>query len=169
MDDLLRDLNKVLSVRSTLEEKMQMFLISEVISLICVNLKKEIDESGAKINVAIDHSADPLTSIKSYIQSALFNLVGNAIKYRSPDRSPVISIRGYKYGGHTVISIEDNGLGIDLNADKDKIFMLYGRLHHDREGKGLGLYMTKTQIESLKGTIEIESQKGRGTTFTITL
>lgn len=169
MDELLRDLNTVLSVRSTLEEKMQTFLISDIVSLVCINLKNEIDESGTMISVAIDDQADQLTSIKSYIQSALFNLISNAIKYRSPDRSPVIVITGYKNEGHTVISVEDNGLGMDLDTHKDRIFMLYGRLHYDREGKGMGLYMTKTQIESLKGTIEVMSEIGRGTTFTITM
>jgi len=169
MDDLLRDLNTVLSVRSTQDEKKEAFLLSNLISSVCINLKKEIGESGTTLNVMIDHNADELTSIKSYIQSTLFNLINNAIKYRSPDRHPLINVKGCKKGNQTVISIEDNGLGIDLDAHRERIFVLYGRLHNDREGKGLGLYMTKMQIESLNGTIEVESEKGRGTIFTITL
>ncbi|WP_285009674.1 sensor histidine kinase [Pedobacter faecalis] len=169
MDHVLRDLNTVLSVRSSLEEKMQTFLLSEIISLVCINLKKEIDESAARIHVTVDPLADELTSIKSYVQSALFNLISNAMKYRSPERPPVIDINVYKEGTHTVISIQDNGLGIDLDLHQHRIFALYGRLHSDRDGKGLGLYMTKTQVESLKGTIAVESEVGRGTTFTIRL
>ena len=103
------------------------------------------------------------------MQSALFNLLSDAIKYRSPDRNLVISIKVYKAQNHTVITIEDNGLGIDLSKHKERIFVLYGRLHNDQDGKGLGLYMTKTQIESLNGTIEVESEKGRGSIFTIRL
>ena len=169
MDDLLRDLNTVLSVRSTQEEKKETFLLSDVVSSVCINLKKEIDESSAVLNIGIDPDADELTSIKSYIQSTLFNLVCNAIKYRSTDKQPVISLKACIKGNQTVIAIADNGLGIDLAAHRERIFVLYGRLHHDREGKGLGLYMTKMQIESLNGTIEVESEKGKGTIFTITL
>ena len=169
MDGLLRDLNTVLSVRSTLEEKKETFLLSDVISSLCISLKSEIDQWVTILNVNIDQSADELSSIKSYVQSALFNLLSNAIKYRSPDRQLVININGYKEENHTVIAIEDNGLGIDLSTHRDRIFALYGRLHHDQEGKGLGLYMTKTQIESLNGTIEVDSEMGRGSVFTIRL
>lgn len=169
MDGLLRDLNTVLSVRSTLEEKKEFFLLSDIVSSICVSLKNEIEECGTTLNVSIDQTANELSSIKSYVQSALFNLLSNASKYHSPDRQLVINISGYKEGNHTVIAIEDNGLGIDLNTHRDRIFVLYGRLHHDREGKGLGLYMTKTQIESLNGTIEVESKIGEGSIFKIRL
>lgn len=167
MDGLLRDLNTVLSVRSTLEEKKETFLLSELVSSVCISLKKELDECVATLSVRIDEGAEELCSIKSYVQSALFNLLSNSVKYRSPDRNLVISIKIYKVQDHTVITIEDNGLGIDLTKHKERIFALYGRLHDDLEGKGLGLYMTKTQIESLNGTIEVESEKGRGSIFTI--
>lgn len=169
MDGLLRDLNTVLSVRSTLEEKKETFLLTELISSVCTSLKKELDECVASLSVTIDNSAEELRSIKSYVQSALYNLLSNAIKYRSPDRDLVISIKVNKEQEHTVITIEDNGLGVDLTKHRERIFALYGRLHDDPEGKGLGLYMTKTQIESLNGTIEVESEKGRGSVFTIRL
>jgi PAS domain S-box-containing protein len=169
MDDLLRDLNTVLSVRSTLNEKMETFSLSATITAVCVNLQNEIEESSTRIDVQVDPQADKLTSIKSYIQSALFNLVSNSIKYRSTERSPIIVIKVFRKNESTVISIEDNGLGIDLRAHKDRLFLLYSRLHYDREGKGLGLYMTKTQVESLNGSIEVKSEEGTGTTFTITI
>jgi PAS domain S-box-containing protein len=169
MDDVLRDLNTVLSVRSSLEEKMQTFSMDEIISVVCTNLKKEIDESGATIHISVDPSADELRSVKSYVQSALFNLITNAIKYRSPERIPLISVKVVRRGIYTEISVGDNGLGIDLKVHKQRIFALYGRLHLDREGKGLGLYMTKTQIESLQGTITVESEIGQGSTFKIIL
>lgn len=169
MDNLLRDLNKVLSVRGTLEEKKQAFSVGEVISSISINLKQEIEQTRAIINVAIDQPADKLYSIKSYVQSSLYNLIGNAIKYRSEHRRPVISIGVAIKQGRTVISVKDNGVGIDLQLDKKRIFSLYGRSHNNRDGKGLGLYMTKTQIETLKGIIDVESEPGIGSVFTITL
>ncbi len=70
---------------------------------------------------------------------------------------------------YTVISVSDNGIGIDMEVNSDKIFGLYSRINMDYEGKGLGLYMTKTQIEALGGSITVESKLGTGTTFTIML
>jgi PAS domain S-box-containing protein len=169
MDGILRDLNTVLSVRSTLDEKMETFLLSDVLHSVCVNLKSEIDESGTILNIIIEDSADELKSIKSYMQSVLFNLIANAIKYRSPARTALVNIGVNKLGNRTLISIQDNGLGIDLDLHRDRIFVLYGRLHHDRVGKGLGLYMTKTQVEALNGSIDVQSQKGTGSIFTITI
>lgn len=169
MDNLLRDLNTLLSVRTNPEEKKEIFSLNEILCSVLINLKSEIEDSETAVNILIDDGADTLNSIRSYLHSALFNLISNAIKYRSPNRKPVINIHSYKKGFQTMIAVEDNGLGIDLEAHRHKIFVLYGRLHHDRDGKGLGLYMTKTQIESLNGTIDVESEKDKGSIFTIKL
>jgi PAS domain S-box-containing protein len=169
MDELLHDLNVILSTRSTLNEKVERFLLSEVINLISTALKKEIDTTAARITTDIHPDAVELTSIKSYIQSAIFNLVNNAIKFRSEDRLPVIHIVVYNKDDNTIITVTDNGKGIDLETNRDKIFGLYSKLNFHYEGKGLGLYMTKTQIESLGGTITVDSTEGVGTTFTISL
>jgi len=169
MDGLLRDLNTVLSVRSSIQEKMTTFSFREVFDAVCISLKKEIDESGTTIHVRIDPEADQLTSIKSYIQSAVFNLISNAIKYRAAGRPPIITVVVSLKDNRTIISVCDNGEGIDLTAHGERLFMLYSRLNLNREGKGLGLYMTKTQIEMLNGTIDVESEKGKGTKFIITI
>src|SRR5690606_15883531 len=125
--------------------------------------------TAAKIDINIAPGAEEITTIKSYLQSAVFNLVGNAIKYRSEDKPPVIRISAAKKKDHTVIVIEDNGIGIDLATNGERVFGLYSRFNTTYEGKGLGLYMTKTQIESIGGTITVDSTPGIGTTFTITL
>lgn len=169
MDDLLQDLNVILSTRSMLNEKVEHFLLADVIRIVCSNLKNEITKSHAKITIDIQPGAAEIVSIKSYVQSALFNLVTNAIKYRSPDRTPAIDIRAAKSDERTMITVSDNGVGINLGTHGDRIFGLYSRFHLEHEGKGLGLYMTKTQIESLGGQITVESTEGMGTTFIITL
>lgn len=169
MDDLLQDLNVILSTRSMLNEKVEPFLLADVIRVVCSNLKSEISKSKAEILYDIQPEAAEIVSIKSYIQSALFNLVTNAIKYKSPDRRPVIDIRAAVCDGRTVITVSDNGIGINLGTHGDRVFGLYSRFHLEHEGKGLGLYMTKTQIESLGGQIVVDSTEGVGTTFTITL
>jgi len=140
-----------------------------VIRTVLSNLKSEITRSEAEIVTNIQPEAADIVSIKSYVQSALFNLVANAIKYRSTERTPVISIEAAKREDRTVITVSDNGMGINLGTHGDRIFGLYNRFHLEQEGKGLGLYMTKTQIESLGGQIAVDSTEGVGTTFIITL
>ncbi len=170
MDDLLHDLNTILSTRSTVKEKMEVFALSDIITAVSISLKNEIAESSTIINTQIDAESNKILSIKSFIQSAIYNLVSNAIKYRSIERVPVINIKAFKnMEGRTIISVEDNGIGINLQLHGHRLFVLYSRLESDREGKGLGLYMTKTQIEALDGTLEVESIPGKGTIFTITL
>ena len=169
MDALLIDLNVILSTRSKLNEMVETISLSQVVDSVRNNLKAEIERSKAIIELNIESDCDEIVSIKSYIQSVFFNLVSNAIKYRDKDRHLVILIGIYHEDNHTVIKVADNGLGIDLAANANRIFGLYNRFHPDHEGKGLGLYMTKTQIESLGGTIDVKSEVGVGTTFTIVL
>jgi signal transduction histidine kinase len=97
----------------------------------------------------------------------LYNLISNAIKYRDPDRSPVIDIKTEKLADEIRLTVSDNGLGIDTSVHRDKLFTLYSRFHTHLEGKGLGLYLVKTQITAMGGRIEIESEVNKGSTFRV--
>lgn len=169
MDELLNDLNTILSARSNLNEKIEPVLLDDVIHTVCMNLKKEINLSKAIIDKNIHASAATVHVIKSYMQSILFNLISNALKYRADDRPPHINITAEKQSDRTIIKVADNGIGIDLEKHGENIFGIYNRFHLAREGKGLGLHMTKTQVEALGGTITVESTPGVGTTFTVIL
>jgi signal transduction histidine kinase len=132
-------------------------------------LQGEIAQSGAVVTLDLDQ-LPTLYSLKTYLQSILFNLVSNAIKYRALDRPPHVQVVAQAENGLAKISVSDNGLGIDLNkVSQQQIFGLYKRLHFHIEGKGLGLYLVKTQVEALQGRIEVESTPGAGTTFTVYL
>jgi len=113
-------------------------------------------------NVTIIHTN------KAYFESIILNLLTNSIKYRSKDRKLVIEITSTKINNTIVIIFKDNGIGINLKRNKDKIFGLYQRFHNYPDSKGLGLYLVKSQIESMGGTISIESEVNKGTTFTLT-
>lgn len=170
MDELLNDLNTILSARSNLNEKIESFLLTDVINTISNNLKKEITTTDATINNDITPDANRISSIKSYVQSIIFNLVANAIRYRHQSRTPHILVSATRTNGRTIIKVKDNGIGMDLREGKNKdIFGFYSRLSDKGEGKGLGLYMTKTQVESLGGSISVESTPGKGSTFIVTL
>ncbi|GAA4058828.1 PAS domain-containing sensor histidine kinase [Flavobacterium chungnamense] len=104
---------------------------------------------------------------KSYIESILLNLMSNSLRYCDPNRQLKISIASKKVENETIMTFKDNGIGIDLERNKDKVFGLYQRFHDYPDSKGLGLYLVKSQVESMGGTISIDSKVGVGTTFTI--
>ncbi len=104
---------------------------------------------------------------KSYIESILLNLMTNSLRYLDPNRQLKIWIGSKKTTTETTLTFKDNGIGIDLERNRDKIFGLYQRFHDYPDSKGLGLYLVKSQVESMGGTISVESQVGLGTTFTI--
>jgi len=99
----------------------------------------------------------------------LLNFISNAIKYRSLERKPEVRLSLKASNGYKVLSITDNGLGIDLERYKDRLFGMYKTFHGNKDAKGLGLFITKAQIETMKGKIEVESTVGEGTTFRILL
>lgn len=105
----------------------------------------------------------------AYVDSALLNLLTNAIKYKSPERMAKIEIEVNHNQGYTIVSVRDNGLGIDLSRHGDKLFGMFKTFHNHPEAKGIGLFMTKNQVEAMGGKITVESTPGMGTTFHIYL
>jgi PAS domain S-box-containing protein len=142
-----------------------------------LNLKKEIEKALTGINaivltnnasITIDVDSDiEIFATQSYLESIIFNLLTNAIKYRSPERNPEIKITAAKIEDEVKFSITDNGIGIDLKKNKDKIFGMYKTFHGNTDAVGLGLFMIKNHLESMGGRIEVESQVNVGTTFNL--
>jgi signal transduction histidine kinase len=159
----------ILATQTAINEHKEALSLINVIETIKNNLHTQIVESSAMIISDIASDNDTLYTIKSYLQSILYNLVSNSIKYRSDNRNPIIRISCIKQKERTVISVVDNGNGIDLAMFQKQLFGLYKRFDLSKEGRGLGLHMTKTQVEALGGEIKVESELGKGTTFTITL
>lgn len=104
---------------------------------------------------------------KIYLQSVIQNLISNAIKYRDPNKKSFIFIHTLWEDNKKVLVVEDNGVGVDLNRYGSDIFKLYKRFHRGLSGKGMGLFLVKTQLESLNANIEVSSELGKGTTFKI--
>jgi len=169
IDAIIQDLNLVLSSRKPMNEKFEWINLDEIIASVKNNLKKQIKDSNAVFNISVPEELSHIKSIKSYIQSIFYNLISNAIKYKKDEVEPVISISVSKCDDSLVLELEDNGLGMDLKAIGDKLFGLYKKFNFDKEGRGLGLHMTKTQIESLGGKIEVESEINKGTTFRVSI
>ncbi|TAH18165.1 MAG: PAS domain S-box protein [Cytophagales bacterium] len=167
LDNILYDLNEILNIRKNINENRQKIEWLELLETIKISLQKQIEEANAQIITDIKISS--IFSIRGFIHSIFYNLISNALKYRSPKRDLKIYIKIYQENNLMIISISDNGLGIDLEKQKEKIFGLYKRFHFHTEGKGVGLYTVKTQVEILEGKIEVQSELEQGTTFTISL
>jgi signal transduction histidine kinase len=107
-------------------------------------------------------------TVKGYLHSIFYNLVINSVKYKRHGVDPVISVTATKVAGKLEIQFQDNGKGIS-EKDLKSVFGLYKRFDTSVEGKGMGLFMVKVQVENLGGTIGVESTLGDGTTFKLML
>lgn len=167
LDDVIRDLSKILSITDGSAEIIKDEIdLAEILTNVTTDLKETIAYSGAVIQ--LPSASMVLFSHKAYLYSIFYNLVSNAIKYRSA-AAPQIRISVATIPGSVIITISDNGVGIDLKKHSGDIFKPYKRFNTGIEGKGLGLFLVKSHVEALKGKIEIGSKPGKGTTFTITL
>lgn len=126
-----------------------------------------IKQSGAVI-VSEFSAPETFACSRTCIKSILYNFLTNSIKYRHPDRLAKITFSAEFDEDHLYISAKDNGLGIDLERYAHKLFCIFKRFHDHVEGTGIGLYMVKRLVEKNRGTIDVSSIPGEGTTFTVT-
>jgi PAS domain S-box-containing protein len=168
LDEVIGDLNLILQIKGKVNEHKTKLSLLDVISSVKLDLQNRIEESNAELVVDLKHG-DEICSIRSYVYSIFYNMISNSIKYSQPNVPPRISIVSKIVRGSVVISFSDNGLGIDLRKKGEQLFGLYKRFHHHVEGKGMGLFMVKTQAEALGGKIVVHSEVGKGTTFTVEL
>ncbi|PIQ22254.1 MAG: histidine kinase [Cytophagales bacterium CG18_big_fil_WC_8_21_14_2_50_42_9] len=147
------------------DEEAEEINLIEVVENVKQDLSNLIVASDAKIEV-ISKDKLLINFSKKNFKSIIYNLVSNAIKYRSPERTPEVLVKLDQVDGKTHLSVIDNGLGIP--ADKqDKVFTIFERFHSHVEGTGMGLYIVKRMIDNIKGQIQVNSTLNKGTTFTI--
>lgn len=167
LNDTINDLVKVIVIRDNPSIKKEAVLFKEIFENIFSQLSFQIELH--KPIIKFDFEKVFIINInKAYIESILLNLLTNAIKYKSENRKLKITITTHEIDDTVVLVFKDNGIGIDLVRNRDKVFGLYQRFHNYPDSKGLGLYLVKSQVETMGGTIEIESEVNKGTTFTLT-
>jgi len=132
------------------------------------NINALILANNAKIELSIDKNIN-VKGVPAYLDSILINFLTNAIKYKKPTVAPIILINAIQEKEFVIIEITDDGLGIDLEKFKHKLFGMYNVFHKHKQSRGLGLFITKNQIDALGGKIEVESKVNKGTTFKIYL
>jgi signal transduction histidine kinase len=166
LDTLIKDLNKILQVRKASEELRTSIELEPGVKQAIHILESEIREASATL-VTDFTQVSALMFVPTYFENIIYNLVSNAIKYRHPDKPLVIRITSFEESNYVGLRVADNGLGIDMEKNKDKIFGLYKRFHFHKDGKGIGLYLIKAQIETLGGKIKLKSEVDVGTEFTL--
>ncbi len=168
LENTLNDLIEVVSAKKLAHTQKSKLSISEVCKHVISNLESQLIKVDADIIFNFD-SHDEIIYVRNVLESILQNLLTNSIKYRNPDKKLKIEISTHQDGEYTYLYVRDNGLGFDSDSMGQKIFRLYERLNYNIEGKGLGLYLIKTQIESLNGKIDVYSKPMQGALFTVSL
>ena len=166
LNETINDLVKVIIIKDNPSIQKEKVLIKDVFENVLNQLSFLISLNKPILKIDLE-DVSILDINKSYLESIFLNLLTNAIKYREPNRQLKISIATTVEKDELIITFKDNGIGIDLEKNKDKIFGLYQRFHNYPDSKGLGLYLVKSQVESMGGTISVASNVGKGTTFTI--
>ncbi|MGE5943766.1 MAG: PAS domain S-box protein, partial [Flavobacteriales bacterium] len=165
--DVFNELVESIQVKQDTEVKLDKIILTDCLEKVLRGFETQIQEYDADIQIDISQ-ASTIYFPQKYIESILTNLISNALKYRSPDRKPIIKIETKREANNAVVlSVADNGLGIDLVLHKDQIFKIRKTFHKHPDAKGFGLFMTKTQVEAMNGKIWAESQPDKGSTFFI--
>ncbi|MBX2957025.1 MAG: hypothetical protein KF846_12760 [Cyclobacteriaceae bacterium] len=164
LDQVIRDINLILEIEKLNTQILDQVNLKTMVDRVLEQLGPELEATQALVSVKLNN----ITSVNflvPYMESILYNVLGNAVKYRNPERRLKIEISSEEEKDFIRLGIRDNGLGIDLAKHEKDMFKLYKRFHTHVEGKGLGLYLVKTQLTTLGGRLKVESTLDVGTTF----
>ena len=164
--ETLENLNQVVDINANINQKKKLINLNAVICDIEKNLSPFLLNNNATLVNRVSNEIE-INVVASYIDSILMNFIINAVKYKNPEVNPIVILSAKREGGYTILSIADNGLGINLEKYGDKLFGMYKTFHNHTEARGIGLYITKNQIDAMNGKIEVTSEVGKGTTFNI--
>ncbi|MFB9842661.1 PAS domain-containing sensor histidine kinase [Mucilaginibacter ginsenosidivorans] len=168
LNTTIEHLSEIVKIQAEIGKERKMLNLEDSLKSVLSVLQSNIRSSGAKVEYDFSE-VDEVFYIPAYLESIFQNMITNSIKYRHPDRKPLIKVRSAKIRHHIYLYFEDNGLGIDLDKYGDSVFGMYKTFHHNPDAKGIGLFMTRNQVEALGGTIDIDSTVNEGTKFTVKL
>lgn len=164
--DTLDNLNEVVAINTQVELEKSPVRLRKAAEEVVRKYKASLAKNRALVH--IDISDDMLVqAVPAYLDNIVENLLSNALKYKHPDREPEIRITAEKVRGFTVLTVADNGLGIDLKKNGSKLFGMYKTFHEHPDARGIGLFICKNQIEAMGGSIKAGSQVGEGSQFKV--
>ena len=167
LDETVGHLTEVVQVKTEAVDKIKDMNLLSTLNGVIKNLALLLEEEETNCEIAIPKTLK-IKAIPAYLDSIFLNLFTNSLKYKSPERKPQLKIKARTLGDKVRVSFQDNGQGIDLERHGSKIFGMYKTFHTHKDAKGIGLFITKNQIEAMQGKIEVESAVGVGTTFHLT-
>ncbi|WP_299438684.1 PAS domain-containing sensor histidine kinase [uncultured Aquimarina sp.] len=159
-------LNEIVMVQTNVNQELKQVNLHKYIERTIFVLKGDIHQKSAEIinkvskNIFVEYN--PV-----YLESILLNLISNSLKYKHPERNPEIKIDAFCENDQLILQISDNGIGIDIKKHGEHLFGMYKTFHKNKDAVGIGLFLTKSQIETMGGTIEVESKVNIGTSFKI--
>lgn len=162
----VEDLTEIVKVSLETSEDIQQINLYDVIAKNKSSLALQLKEANYKVENQLPEPTIVM-GVPAYWDSIILNMITNAIKYRDPEKEGHLVINATSQNDQLIIAFTDNGLGIDLEKHGDKIFGMYKTFHKHNDSRGVGLYITKNQIESMGGKIWVESTLKVGTRFKI--
>ena len=166
LNTTIEHLNEIVAIHTNKDQEKKIVKFQDALNIVTNGIGQMISLSNTQIITDFTRLSE-ISYIPAYLESILLNLITNAIKYKHLDRDPIIAIKAYEEKGSKYLKVSDNGRGIDMKLFKDKIFGMYKTFHYNKDAVGIGLFLTKNQIESLNGSISVESEVHKGTTFLI--
>ncbi|MFZ6052645.1 sensor histidine kinase [Halocola ammonii] len=164
LEETIVHLNQVAVMNLSANQELEPLSLNSFIAKAIGNVKALLYDSEGEL---VDKAEQDYTvkAIPAYLESVILNYLTNSIKYRSEDRKLRIVVDTDRVGDFIKLSVSDNGRGIDLNRHGEKLFGMYKVFHKHKDARGIGLFITKNQVEAMGGRIEVESEPGQGTTF----
>jgi signal transduction histidine kinase len=166
LSQTVEDLTEVVRINQNFEVKVEKLRFQDILQHILESIYITVAETRTYIECDFT-ACEEIMYNKVYLESIFLNLITNAIKYRSHERVPVVKLKTYQEQDTIILTCEDNGVGINMQRYGHKIFGLHKTFHGNQDARGVGLYITKNQIEALGGRIDVQSEEGQGTIFTI--
>ena len=166
LNQTFNELVESIQIKHDHEVKSEILMLKKHLGYSTIEFEKEIKKSKATVEVDFG-SAQQIFFPSKYLDNIFFHLISNALKFKSPDRDPVIKLKTKKQVNSIILTISDNGSGLDVEKNKDNLFKIGKVFHRNPNAKGIGLFMIKTQIEAMGGSIWMESTPEIGSTFFI--
>lgn len=166
LNETVNDLLNILLIKNNVNVKKEVFHLDQLWQDVCTSVSSQVQKAEARIDVDFSNG-DEINFNKTYADSILLNLLTNSLKYRHKERKLHISLKTFEEGEYLVLRFADNGIGINMDHHREKIFGLYQRFHNYPDSKGLGLYIVHSQVTALGGKIEVDSAPDKGTSFKI--
>ncbi|WP_405296883.1 PAS domain S-box protein [Algibacter sp. Ld11] len=166
LEETISHLSEVVKINLSSNDNLTLIPLSNIIKKQISSLSPIAEKNNIKITDNTEKNIKVL-GIPAYVESIILNFITNAIKYSSNERDSFLSINSEKKGPYVIISFTDNGIGIDLDLHKKKLFGMYKTFHDNEDARGIGLFITKNQIETIGGKIEVTSKLNKGTTFKV--